>query len=122
MNKYCPHCKQEHVVSSTYDNNEVLVGYFCNREKLLVEAVDSVWDGENIATDFINGWVYETVDTDALARIQPDRLIALSKRISYRIMRTDWANQRNINYAFVTYWVNEIVKRLYAEITVTEAI
>jgi hypothetical protein len=123
MKKYCPHCNEEHVVSETYDNEGTLVGYFCNREKLLISSEAPIWDGENVLTEFLGGYVYETVDADVLARMQPDRLIALSKRIAYRIMRTDWAEKRNINFAFTTYWVNELVKRLYSEISaVTEVI
>jgi len=122
MKMYCSHCNELHIVSATYDNNGNPVGYFCNREKLLVNSDTPIWDGENIVSEFIGGYVYETVDTEVLARMQSDRLTALSKRIAYRIMRTDWAEKRRVNFAFVTYWVNEQVKRIHAELTVAEVI
>lgn len=121
MKTYCPHCNESHIVSATYDNNGTLVGYFCNREKLLIESTAPVWDGEDVS-EYIGQFVRETVDIAVLERMQPDRLIALSKRIAYRLMRTEWAEQRKLNFAFVTYWVNEDVKRIYSGITLTEAI
>jgi hypothetical protein len=102
--RYCVHCKTEHVVSPTYDNKRNLVGYFCNREKLLVSAETPLWDGENISRHILE-FVKERVDMDVLERMERGRIKYLAKRVAFQLLQTDWAKERRLNFAFAQYQI-----------------
>lgn len=114
MRMYCEHCKEEHVVSPTYDGAGNVVGQFCNRAKLLATAYTTEWNGENIRPH-IMAFMRENLDIKAMKRMKPERLIFLAKRLAYRLLQTEWAQKRRLNFAFVTYWMHKEIERQYGK-------
>lgn len=104
METYCRRCETAHVLSPTYDGERRVVGYFCNRTKLLAKAGAPRWNGEDIRPH-VAAFVRERVDISALNRMHKSRLPALAKRIAFQLLQTEWAKQRRLNYAFAQYWV-----------------
>jgi hypothetical protein len=100
--RHCPHCSEEHIVSPTYDNEVNIVGYFCNRTKLMTEG-DAVWDGEYIV-DLVRQYIDDNIDPVAFKHVPPERTLYLAKRFAYRLLQTDEAQKRRLNFAYLTYW------------------
>jgi hypothetical protein len=115
--RYCPHCNEEHIVSPTFDNNGDIVGYFCNRAKLLVDVTnhDGIWDGSPVGFE-IGEFTVKYIDVEALRKLNPSRLSALAKRIAYAFLQTDFAKERRINFAFVHYYALIFAKGIYYEV------
>lgn len=114
IKRHCPYCNETHTVTPTYDNVGNIVGYFCHREKLLVEVTNNnaVWNGEHIGKE-IDEFTYEFIDKEALKRLKPDRLSALAKRVAYAFLQTDFAKERRINFAFVHYYALKSARGLF---------
>lgn len=112
---YCPHCKEDHVVSPTYDNSRNHVGNFCNRKKLLTDATTPLWDGESITSELMR-FVDETVDMTVLKRMDDERIPFLSKRIAFRLLQTEWAKERRLNFAFAQYWLTSVIRTVWTDL------
>lgn len=108
---YCRFCNEEHIVSETLDPNGTAVGLFCNREKAMITAFTTLWAGEDVLPA-INRFVGATVDRVALARIKPERMSGLARKIAYQFLQTQYAKDRKINYAFTTHHVLAEIRRI----------
>ena len=117
--RYCPHCKEEHIVSPTFDTDGTPVGFFCNRVKLLVsaESEKAIWNNEDI-TSWIEAFTASYIDIEALKRLSSKRLTALAKRIAYAALQTEFAKSRRLNFAFMQYYAERSARELYT-MTVT---
>lgn len=112
IQKYCKHCGEIHIVSPTYDGDHNVVGYFCNREKLLCEAVDSTWNGTDIMEQ-LRPFIVDRVDFKALYRMERSRIKFLAKRIAFQLLQTEWARSERLNFAFVQYWMTVEITGIY---------
>lgn len=112
--QYCPHCKEDHIVSPTYDAVGNPVGFFCNRVKLMVsvESDRAVWNGEDV-TEWINGFTTSYIDIEALKRLNEERIPALAKRIAYALLQTEYAKARRVNFAFVQFYAEKQARKMY---------
>lgn len=115
IKRFCKYCNEEHVVSPTYDNERNLVGYFCNREKLLIESDTPLWNGLPITTELMR-FVDERVDMTVLERMDFDRIPFLAKRIAFQLLQTDWAKGLRLNFAFAQYWLNNVIHTVWVDL------
>lgn len=120
LKKYCPRCSCRHVLSPTYDGERKVVGYFCNRTKLLAKAGAPRWNGEDIRPH-VTAFVSERVDLGALNRMHTSRIPALAKRIAFQLLQTEWAKRRRLNYAFAHYWIEAEILNVKGNATTTKA-
>ncbi|WP_178023076.1 hypothetical protein [uncultured Paenibacillus sp.] len=101
---FCHYCNEEHIVSETLDTNRTVVGLFCNREKALITAFSSVWDGEDVLPE-ISRFVDAYVDRVALARIKTEKMNGLARKLAYQFTQTSYSREHRINYAFAVHHI-----------------
>lgn len=113
---YCRFCNEKHIVSETRDSEGSVVGMFCNREKALITAHTSHWNGEDILPA-IERFVNFHVDFEVLPRVKGEGLNGLSKKLAYQILQSNYAKKQKWNYYFVLHHaldtLRAIKQRLY---------
>lgn len=106
---YCRFCNERHIASETRDPDGNVVGLFCNREKAMITAFTSLWNGEDVLPA-IERYADYAVDIEALRHIKPEKVIGLSRKIAYQFMQGNYAKQRNLSYAFVQHHTLDVIR------------
>lgn len=112
---YCHFCNEEHIVSETKDAQGNIVGLFCNREKALIVSDTTKWNGEDIYGE-LRQFARHNVDIGAVARIKPEKVAGLARKIAYQFLQKPFAKERKINYYFAAYHMTTVITRLRSEV------
>lgn len=113
---YCAQCDEEHIVSPTVDSTGNVVGYFCNREKLMAVVYTSKWNGVDVVP-LVREYIAEKVDFKALLRMKPDRVPALAKRIAYQLMQEPKAKELRLSYAVMQWHFMLEIGQIHSKLT-----
>lgn len=111
--RHCWHCDEKHIVSETKDGQGNVVGLFCNRNKAMIVAKTTRWNGEDIYPQ-LERFLERNVDTIALVRICGEKINGLSRKMTYLFLQTEYAKERGINYYWAQYHALSIVRRMRA--------
>lgn len=112
---YCHFCNEGHIVSETKDYRGNIVGLFCNREKALIKSDTQRWNGEDIYSE-LRTFARKNVDIGAIARLKPDKVAGLSRKMAYMFLQAPYAKERRINYYFAQYHMTTVISRLRSEV------
>ncbi|PRT06960.1 hypothetical protein C6356_00615 [Bacillus wiedmannii] len=112
---YCHYCNEEHIVSETKDSNGNVVGLFCNREKALIKATTTKWNGVDIYGD-LREFARRNVDLVAVNRINPEKVEGLSRKMAYLFLQTPEAKESSLNYYFAVYHMTRVIVNLRSEL------
>ncbi|MFC4103617.1 hypothetical protein [Paenibacillus xanthanilyticus] len=118
---YCRFCNEEHPVSETRDSADSVVGLFCNRQKAMITAFTTYWNGEDILPA-IERFADRTVDKVALTRIRRDKIDGLAKKISYQFRQSNYAEERKISYYFAQHHVLDVIRAMRERLAHTKAV
>ncbi|WNF07464.1 hypothetical protein [Brevibacillus borstelensis] len=110
---YCRFCNEEHIVSETMDAHDNVVGLFCNREKAMITAHTTNWNGIDVYPA-IEGYANRHVDKVALKRIKPDKVNGLARKMAYLFLQTEFAKEHDINYYFAQHHMLDVIRRMKA--------
>lgn len=113
---YCRFCNEDHIVSETMDLDNNAVGLFCNRKKAMLTAFSHKWNGEDVY-ERLEHFLDRQVDKIALLNIEPNKINGLSRKMAYLFLQTPYAKKHRINYHFVQYHANDIIRRMRSKIT-----
>lgn len=113
---YCRHCNEEHIASETMDTNGEVVGLFCNRQQSMIVSNSTIWNDEDVGIA-IERFANANVDSGALSRIKPEKVIGLSRKITYLFCQTSYAKERKINYFFAQHHMFIAINKIKNKVT-----